>query len=195
MNYRITALQPRLGADYLAFFDGPAFCDNPDWAGCYCHYYHCPLQLDWNSMGAKENREAMAARIEVGEMEGYLAYEADEAVGWLNVQPRHRLPHAFARLRIEPTPLTVPATDLAMVLCFVIHPRQRRRGIARALLDGALQSLAARGFKLVEAYPFKAKDGKPGSHYHGPRELFEEAGFSVLREEAKLTVMRKVLEQ
>lgn len=192
MNLRIAPLTPELGPDYLAFFDGPAFCDNPDWAGCYCHFFLCPPQIDWQSLGAKENRAAVAARIEVGEMEGYLAYSGDQVVGWLNVQPRHRAPHAFAHLGIEPTPLTEPATRMASVLCFVIDPEHRRHGVARALLNGVLEDLPSRGFTVIEAYPDKGAKAAC-DHYHGPRALFDEAGFQIFREEKDLTVMRKVL--
>ncbi|CAG1005286.1 phosphinothricin acetyltransferase [Burkholderiales bacterium] len=193
MSYDIVALTPKHQGDYLAYFDGPAFADNPDWAGCYCHFYFCPRQLDWKSLGSKENRDAIAARIAVGEMEGYLAYSGQEVVGWLNVQPRHRAPHAFMRLGIAPTPLDFPETDIAMVLCFVVHPEHRRRGVATALLEGALAELAARGFRCVEAYPFKADEEDLSEHYHGPRQLFEAAGFTLLRDDAKLCVLRKAL--
>ncbi len=194
MELTIAPLSPETGPDYLAFFDGPAFCDNPAWAGCYCHYYLCPPQIDWQTLGANENRAAMAARIEVGEMEGYLAYAGKRVVGWLNVLPRHRAPHAYARLKIEPTPLALPATRMALVLCFVIDPQHRLQGVARALLEGALGNLRSRGIALVEAYPFKGTGEQASDHYHGPRALFADAGFSVFREDKNLTVMRKALD-
>lgn len=193
MASRILALTPERASDYLAFFDGPAFADNPDWASCYCHFYFCPKQLNWKNLGAKDNRAAMAARIAVGELEGYLAYAGEEVVGWLNVQPRHRVPHAFSRLGIAPTATDLPHTDVAMVLCFVVHPQHRRQGVAQSLLVGALGELAARGFKMVEAYPFKGDDLDLSDHYHGPRTMFDAEGFRVFREDEKLTVVRKVL--
>jgi hypothetical protein len=65
---------------------------------------------------------------------------------------------------------------------------------SRALLRGALESLAARGFKLVEAFPFKSGDSElAADHYHGPRQIFLDAGFSVLSEHKDLTVVRKLL--
>ncbi len=35
----IRELTPALAGDYLAFFDGDAFADNPDWASCYCRFF------------------------------------------------------------------------------------------------------------------------------------------------------------
>ncbi|MDQ2963673.1 MAG: GNAT family N-acetyltransferase [Pseudomonadota bacterium] len=193
----ITPLRPEQAGDFLRFFDherGAAFADNPQWAKCYCHYYQVPKSIRWASLSAPQNRTAMQARIEVGEMEGFLAYDDGEVVGWVNAQPRHKLPHCFARLGISPTPLACAPFEAAAIVCFVIAPTQRRRGIARALLHGALESLAARGFKLVDAFPFKSEGSTlAADHYHGPLSIFLDAGFSVLREHKDLTVVRKLL--
>ncbi|OLC66888.1 MAG: hypothetical protein AUH79_05415 [Betaproteobacteria bacterium 13_1_40CM_4_64_4] len=136
----ITPLRPEQAADFLRFFDherGAAFADNPQWAKCYCHYYQLPKSIRWASLSAPQNRTSMQARIEVGEMEGYLAYDGAEVVGWVNAQPRHKLPHCFARLGISPTPLACAPFEAAAIVCFVIAPTQRRRGIARAAVRRA----------------------------------------------------------
>jgi ribosomal protein S18 acetylase RimI-like enzyme len=193
----ITPLRPEQSGDFLRFFDherGVAFADNPQWAKCYCHYYQVPKSIRWASLSAPQIRTAMLARIEVGEMEGFLAYDGGEVVGWVNAQPRHKLPHCFARLGISPTPLACAPFEAAAIVCFVIAPTQRRRGIARTLLRGAIDSLAARGFKLVDAFPFKSGDSaRAADHYHGPLPIFLDAGFSVLSEHKNLTVVRKLL--
>jgi len=76
----------------------------------------------------------------------------------------------------------------------VIAPARRRSGVARALLAGGVEQLARRGIKVIDAFPFKAGDSVAGAdHYHGPLSLFLSEGFSVLHEEAELTVMRKLL--
>lgn len=190
-------LRPGDGGKFLRFFDherGTAFADNPAWAKCYCHYYHVPKSIRWASLPAPRNRSAMAARIEVGEMEGFLAYEDGDVVGWVNAQARHKLPHCFERLGVPPMPLPCEPFEAAVIVCFVIAPLHRRRGIARALLRGALESFDARGFKLVDAFPFKSGDSLlAADHYHGPLTLFLEAGFNILREKKHLTVVRKLL--
>ncbi|MEO8487450.1 MAG: GNAT family N-acetyltransferase [Betaproteobacteria bacterium] len=117
-----------------------------------------------------------------------------ETVGWLHAAPRHKLPHCFERLSIAPTPLDIPAHEAAVIVCFVIAPPWRRRGVATALLDGALADLAARGVTIVDAFPFKAGDSdSPTDHYHGPASLFASRGFDVLSEHDDLTAMRKQL--
>src|SRR5437868_8342957 len=83
----VKPLRPALGTDFLRFFDherGAAFADNPEWAKCYCHFYEVPRAIDWSALSADQNRTAMKARIDVGAMEGFLAFEDAEVVGWLN---------------------------------------------------------------------------------------------------------------
>lgn len=191
------SLRPEDAGEFLRFFDhqrGAAFADNPEWAKCYCRYYHVPKAIRWASLSAASNRQAMQARIEVGEMEGVVAYEGAEAVGWVNAQARHKLPHCFGRMGIAPTPLPCQPFEAAAIVCFVVAPSRRRRGVAGALLRGALESLAARGFRLVDAFPFKSGDSQLDTdHFHGPLSLFLDAGFSVLGQNKRLTVVRKLL--
>jgi GNAT superfamily N-acetyltransferase len=193
----VKPLTPELGADFLRFFDherGVAFADNPEWATCYCHFYHVPRALDWPAMSGSQNRTAMQARIEVGATEGFLAFDGEEVVGWLNAQPRHELPHCFDRMRIEPTPLPCEAFEAAVIVCFVVAPQRRRQGISRALLVAALASFAARGLKVVDAFPFKSGASElAADHYHGSLSLFLDQGFTVLREDETLTAVRKML--
>jgi ribosomal protein S18 acetylase RimI-like enzyme len=151
-----------------------------------------PRAIDWESLDGDANRTAMTARIEAAEMDGFLAYAADEVVGWLNAQPRARLPHCIARMKI-PVPRAVARPESsAVIVCFVIAPTWRRRGVARALLAGALASFASRGIHVVDAFPFKSDDSSAATdHYHGPMSLYREAGFDVVAEHKNLTVMRK----
>ena len=191
---RIEPLTPSRRDDYLRFFDherGAAFADNPEWAKCYCHYYHVPSTMDWGSFDAAANRVAISSRIDVGEMEGFLAYAGDDVVGWVNAQPLNKLPHCWARMAIEPPESTLPAWDVAAVVCFVIAPAWRRRGVARALLEGALASFATRGIRRVYAFPFRRAEGddRPTAHYHGPEGIFAQCGFVEMHSTDALRVM------
>ena len=193
----VLRLTPSLRADFLRFFDhdsGTAFRDNPGWAKCYCHFYHVPKAIAWDGFDAAANRTAMSARIDAAEMEGFLAYSGGEVVGWLNAQPMHKLPHCMARMGNPPPPLDVPPWQAAAIVCFVIAPQSRRRGIARTLLGAALSSFTTRGIRVVDAFPFRVGDSTaPADHYHGPPALFREAGFAVLSDHENVTVMRKRL--
>ena len=194
----VERLSPARRDDYLAFFDherGPAFADNPEWSTCYCQFYRLPRALDWTTFGGEQNRTAARASIACGEAEGYLAYAGREMVGWLHAAPRHKLPHAFERLKVEPPPIDVPAHDAAVIVCFVVAPAWRRRGVASALLDGALADLAARGVALVDAFPFKPDDDGDGDaaadHYHGTMSMYVARGFERIGENDDVVVVRK----
>jgi GNAT superfamily N-acetyltransferase len=197
-TYRIERLTPARGQDFLRFFDherGAAFADNPEWAKCYCHYYEVPAAISWPTLDGHANRAAMDARIASGEMDGFLAYAGDEVVGWVNAQPYHKLQHACARLRIAAPTLPVPPHEAAAIVCFVTAPDWRRRGVARALLNGALANFAARGISVVDAFPWNvgAKDTAATDHYHGSPALFAAAGFIEIARHEKLTVVRRAL--
>lgn len=198
MDLRIEPLTPAHADDYLAFFDherGPAFSDNPEWATCYCHYYQVPTALPWKEFDGNMNRVAMRARIETGEMEGFLAYDGDAVAGWMNAQPYHKLSFACARMRIAEPPLPVPRHEAAAVVCFVVAPQQRRQGIARALLAAGLASFAQRGIKLVDAFPWnvEAGDDKATDYYHGSLGMFTAEGFAEIAKHDNITVVRKLL--
>ena len=193
----VRRLSPATRDDYLAFFDherGPAFSDNLEWARCYCQFYRIPRALDWKTFTGDQNRIAAGATIACGEAEGYLASAEGATVGWLHAAPRHKLPHCFERMGVPPTPIEVPAHEAAVIVCFVVAPAWRRRGVAGALLDGALADLAARGLALVDAFPFKSGDSvSPADHYHGPASLYASRGFATIAEHKDCTAMRKVL--
>jgi len=195
--FAVERLTPARRDDFLRFFDDRddgAFADNPGWAKCYCHFYHVAPAIAWSSLDGAANRMAMRARIDAGEMDGFLAYAEGRVVGWLNAQPWHKLQHACARLEIVPPELPVPAHEAAAIVCFVTAPAWRRRGVARALLDGALASFAARGIRTVDAFPWKAgASAADADHYHGPLELFLAAGFVPIGDERELVVVRREL--
>ncbi len=198
MDMRIERLTPAHVDDYLRFFDherGPAFADNPEWAKCYCHYYEVAPALVWSSFTGDMNRTAMRARIETGEMEGYLAYVRGDVVGWMNAQPYTKLRHACPRMRIPAPDLPVPPHDAAAIVCFVVAPAHRRQGVSRALLAGGLANLAERGLALVDAFPWNvdADSTKATDFYHGSRRMFEAAGFAPVAVHEDVTVMRKAL--
>jgi GNAT superfamily N-acetyltransferase len=185
---RIERLTPALLADYLSFFDGPAFCDNPDWAGCYCHYLYVDERVRrWDDWTAAENRAAVAARIAAGHMSGLLAFEGDTVVGWCGAGAKRRFPVFDAEPEAE-------CAGVGAITCFVVAPDHRRRGVARALLDAALASFAADGLTIAEAYPRQAANG-PAALHHGPMALFVAAGFEPYRDDPgdNSLTMRKTL--
>lgn len=98
---QVRALSLELLPDFLKFFDGTAFSDNPRWSSCYCQcFYEDHSVVKWSERTAAENRALACERIERQLMQGYIAYADGSPVGWCNAAPR-RLLHA---LDDEPTP-------------------------------------------------------------------------------------------
>lgn len=187
----VRELTPELVDDYLDFFAEDAFTDNPDWSGCYCYFHHFTgTSEQWQHRPAEENREAVRTSIESGEFHGMLAYRNDRPVGWCKALIRAELPDPD---RVGP-PVELPLDQVGVVLCFIVSPEQRRRGIARELLTEACRSLAHQGAVAVEGYPLKDAETS-AEHCQGPLALYESAGFELVMEEedGPRTVMRKAL--
>jgi GNAT superfamily N-acetyltransferase len=106
---------------------------------------------------------------------GVLAYDGGEVVGWAAVAPRAELP--FERSRKIPHVDDLPVWSL---WCIRVRPGRRGRGIAHALVRGAVDYAASNGAPAVEGYP--ADNGgrrvDPTMAFVGTRRLFEQAGFT-----------------
>ena len=165
----------RLG-DFLAFFEGAAFSDNPKWASCYCQcFYEDHRVVNWSARTAVENRSRACERIAGGQMQGYLAYLDGTPVGWCNAAPR-KLLHA-----LDEEPIA-DAEQVGAIICFLVEPSQRGRGVARQLLEAACDGLRRQGLRVAEANPRTAADSAAANHF-GPLGLYLSAGFSVHRED------------
>jgi GNAT superfamily N-acetyltransferase len=178
---RIEALSAGNKDDFLRFFDGDAFSDNPGWSFCYCQcFYEDHRQIVWKKQTAERNRSMACRRIGDGTMRGYLAFLGDEPVGWCNAAPRHLL-HALDE---EPT---LDVEKVGAIVCFLVAPQHRGKGIARRLLDAACDGLAAQGLGIAEANP--ETDAKTDAENHvGPLCLYLKSGFQIHREDDDGTV-------
>ncbi|MGY1618106.1 GNAT family N-acetyltransferase [Geodermatophilus sp. SYSU D00691] len=132
---------------------------------------------------SKTNRELVgpARREYVRELTGrpvapgVLAYDGDEVVGWAAVAPRADLP--FQRSTKIPHVDDLPVWSL---WCIRVRPGHRGKGIAHALVRGAVDYAASQGAPAVEGYPADNGDRKVDTTmaFVGTRSLFEKAGFT-----------------
>ena len=73
--FEVKPLSPDRLPDFMAFFEGEAFSDNPKWSSCYCQcFYEDHSKVLWADRTAGENRVCASRRINTGEMQGLLAY-------------------------------------------------------------------------------------------------------------------------
>jgi GNAT superfamily N-acetyltransferase len=166
----------------LRYFDLVAYADNPAWSNCYCM---APLVPDSGSRPRDVNRTARSELVRSARANGLVAYRLGRVVGWCHAAPKAEL-------------LSVaPGTDderVGAIVCFVVAPDARRRGIATALLAAAVAHLRERGMRAAEGYPLISEDNAtPQALYVGPRAMYERAGFTAVRDVANFTVMRTSL--
>ncbi|MFA7282494.1 MAG: GNAT family N-acetyltransferase [Sterolibacterium sp.] len=170
----IHPLSPDRSADFMSFFEGEAFSDNPKWSSCYCQcFYEDHSKVHWHSRTAAENRDFASRRIANNQMRGLLAYREGHVVGWCNAAPRLLL-HA-----LDAEPIAMPER-IGTILCFLVAPNARGRGVATALLNAACEYLKDQGLQSVEANPRPSAKGNAENHF-GPLSMFLAAGFTVRR--------------
>ena len=189
MEIIVRPLSSKLIKDFLNFFDNIAFTDNPDWSGCYCQFYHFPGSIkEWEDATKEQNRNASEKLILEDKMKGFLAYVNNQPVGWCNVNKKE----AYSNIPYEDELGENAKNKIASIVCFLISPSYRKKGIARTLLQKTIVNLRENGFKWLESYPRKGELSDAHS-YHGPVSLYSSEGFFVVKETENSIVMRKNL--
>jgi GNAT superfamily N-acetyltransferase len=165
--------------DILDFFDHDAFAGMPEWASCYCMFHHVD-QDDWAHRTWQQNRSDLAEMIRSGTTTGVVAYAAGKVVGWCNASLRREFPGDADGTDADNTVL--------VTRCFQVAPPYRGHGIARRLLDVAINLARQRGCSAVEAFPNPDPDASNPEAYPGPVALYRSAGFDVVDRHAWLEV-------
>ncbi len=184
MDYMIRVLTPELAdtfAEYLAKLD---FSYASHWATCYCRYYYSDCsQKDWMERPGDKNREEAIQRIKEGSMRGYLAFDGDKCIGWCSANDAR----SFVRLEKDIEHL-IKDKKVGCVICFVIHPEYRGRGIARLLLHQAVKDFRTQGYQAVLALPFELKEASQ-KQYRGTLNMYREQGFQEIEKHDSTSVM------
>jgi GNAT superfamily N-acetyltransferase len=135
----------------------------------------------WRAVGIsrKDGRcQAFQALLAQGHVPGLLAYHEGQPVGWVSIGPRSDYP------RIEQSRALPPIDDLAVwaIACVYVHPAQRGRGVAVALLRAAVHHAGQSGAPAVEGYPLDpARPLSAEEAFYGTVAMFARAGFVVAR--------------
>jgi GNAT superfamily N-acetyltransferase len=143
--------------------------------GCWCQAWRGTAAA-YGRSGVGANRRALQAQLESGEFApGVLAYHDGEPVGWCGLGPRAAMPR-LANSRTIPWLDDLPVWSIG---CFVVRTGYRRRGVARALLDGAVDYARSMGAPAIEAYPIDPGGGRVSTSFAfvGFTSTFEAAGF------------------
>jgi GNAT superfamily N-acetyltransferase len=149
---------------------------------CWCQYWRMSSsEYGRLSPGEGEGdrlvqrKEALRQQLEGPAPPGMLAYLDGRIAGWCGFGPRPEM-ERLVRSR------TIPAVDnrpVWAIVCFLVRVGYRRRGVARALLQGVIDYAREQGAPALEAYPVDP-DGQRldvAFAYVGTVPMFEAAGF------------------
>lgn len=172
--------------DFLFFFDNIVFTENPDWSRCYCYSFHFTGTNDqWNK---EENRDSVIKLIKEIKMSGYLAYYDNKPVGWCNANNRLN----YQRLLKYYDLVDNPDDKVCSIVCFLISPEFRRKGIAQKILEQIQIDCTSLDYDYLESYPGKGELSCE-KHYKGPLEMYEKYNFIIIKEYDDYYVVRKYL--
>lgn len=164
MTPNIVAVGPKHWGDLEGLF-GPNGI-----RGCWCAAWRLSSS-ERSKSDLASRRAALKSLVDAGEPVGLLAYVEGEAVGWCSVAPRGQ----HGRLLRSRTLGTPEGDNVWSITCFFIRRDHRRAGVARALL-AAIDTAAAHGVQVIEAFPDRNTVETPSCR--GSVRLFRSFGFT-----------------
>jgi ribosomal protein S18 acetylase RimI-like enzyme len=182
MDIEIRALTKDLKDDYLYLFDNMIHKENLDWSKCYCNDYH--FLGDVESCTRENSREMIIDRINENELQGYLVYKKDKPIGWCNVNNRLN----YQRLLRDYELIDNPEDKICSVVCFLIHPDYRRKGITQKIIEKIISDYSNTDYDYIESYPKKGDSNT--SKFNGSMELYKRNNFKICKEYDSYYVMR-----
>lgn len=181
--------------------DGPALAAFFEAAGssCFCRYWHFAGDkngwLERSALRPEESRAELEAAVREARPDGagIIASAGGAIVGWLKLSPRAAVPK-LRRLPVYRTLDLGPDDGVLAIGCMLVHPEHRERGVARALLAGALEEAERQGARFVEAYPRRSHARLyDEAAFLGPEALYRELGFAVVVDQPPYPVLRRDL--
>lgn len=185
MDIEIRPLTKDLKEDYLHLFDNMIHKENPDWSICYCNDYH--FLGDVETCTRELSRSMIINRIDENELSGYLVFKNNKPIGWCNVNNRLN----YQRLLRDYNLIDNPDDKVCSVVCFLIHPDYRRKGISQKIIERVILDYSNTTYDYIEAYPKKGDSST--SNFNGPLELYKRNNFKMHKEYDNYYVMRKTL--
>ncbi|MDQ3790423.1 MAG: GNAT family N-acetyltransferase [Actinomycetota bacterium] len=166
------------------------FSANKTVGGCYCTWF---MRREVREEWGEGNKRFLYEKVRAGEPLGVLALDDesdDRPVGWVAVAPRSTYP------KLDRSKITASdaGPDTWSVTCFFVHRSARGRGLARTLVDAAVDFARERGARVVEGHPVDTEGQKrsSGDLYHGTLDMFLAAGFELVeRRGARRALVRK----
>jgi hypothetical protein len=146
--------------------------NNGVWGGCWCMFYH--TAAGWSKRKSLQNREDKRALTKSGKSHGILVYCDEDPVGWCQFGPREELHRVDSKRNYAPT-----SADAWRVTCLFVDKSHRRMGVSESALSSAIDAMAKRKVRSVEAYPVlpSPKGNSASFLWSGTPDLFQKFGF------------------
>ena len=196
LQVQVLDLTPDRVDQCLEFFDKDAFVDFTEWSGCYCGFYDTPSDSwDPSVKAAPEHRAARAERITSGKAHGLLAVANGRVVGWCNAQARSD----FRNMRRYQIVVDNAGEPVGSIMCFLVAPNVRGRGVGTSLLNAACDKFRKEGLAVAEGYPTTSTAKRTWEipwaeeSYKGPLSMYLKAGFKIHRHLERFAIVRKQL--
>jgi ribosomal protein S18 acetylase RimI-like enzyme len=188
MKLTVVPLTPERWPDLEALFNARG-CSVA--RGCWCMYYRhsgAPAPLPAGTTRAQANRAELKSLVDSGRPPGLIGYRGKVPLGWVSLGPRED----YAKLVRSPVMKPVDDRPVWSIICFVVPSAQRRQGVARALLAGAIAYAKRQGAELLEAYPIdRPERSSDDSMWFGTKSMYDDAGFSeVARRKPQRPIVR-----
>lgn len=165
------------------------FTANKTVGGCYCTWFmRAEVRDEWG----EGNKNFLHGLVKAGAPLGVLAIDDDRPVGWVAVAPRT----AYPKLDRSKITASDAGPDTWSVTCFFVHRSARGQGLARTLVDAAVDYARDRGARVLEGHPVDTAGQKKasGDLYHGTLDMFLSAGFTLVeRRGTRRALVRKAL--
>jgi GNAT superfamily N-acetyltransferase len=130
---------------------------------------------------AAQNRSEKESRVREGRAHAALVYDGAACVGWCQFGPTDELPRIKLRRAYVDGLGGLPDWRIT---CFFVDRSYRRKGVASAALEGALNEIARLGGGTVESYPedTEGRGSVSSSFLHnGTVSMFDSHGFDRTR--------------
>jgi len=186
VKWRILPLTPERWSDFTALFGPRGAC-----AGCWCTWARL-THAEFKGTSPEKRRAHIRRVVGAGEPPGLLAYDGEQAVGWVAIAPRE----TYRRFETSRVLAPVDEAPVWSVPCFFVARTHRGLGLTVALLEAACTFAASRGARMLEGYPIDPRGIRqaPAFVWTGLAGAFEAAGFrEVERRAPGRPIMRRAV--
>ena len=158
---RVEAAGPQHAAGLVALFEAAG-------SPCYCRYWHFEgdknAWLERCAVAPHENRAELERGLGGGadDARGVVALALDGAervIGWLKVAPAAAVPKLYDQRLYRRLPcFQGDRAGVHVIGCALVDPTVRHRGVATALVAGAIQIAPSWGAAALEALPRRPRE-------------------------------------